>query len=59
MGNAETLRDTARVVDILTGTAGALAMRGGTVIVKLKCHANDVIPFLLQKRCDNRGIYAA
>ena len=56
MGNAKALGDPTGIVDILAGAAGALAMGGGAMVVKLQRDADDVIAFLLQKRCHNGGI---
>ena len=43
MGNAEPGRDVPRVVDILPGATGALAMRRFAVVVELHRHADDVV----------------
>ena len=59
MRNIQPGRDLARVMNILTGAAGALAMLGGAVIVKLQRHADHVVALLLEQRCDDRGINAA
>ncbi len=59
MRNADAGRDIARVVNILTGAAGTLAMGRGTMIVKLQGDANDVVAFCLQQRSRRRGIDAA
>ena len=50
---------TARVVDVLAGAAGALAMGGGAVVVKLQGDADHVIALGLEQRGGHRGIDAA
>ena len=47
MRNAEPFGDVARVVDILPGAAGALAVGGGAVVVELQRDADDVVAFAL------------
>jgi len=59
MRDAETRRDIARVVNVLTGATGALAMGRGAMVVKLQRDADDVIAFGLQQRSRRRGIDAA
>ncbi len=59
MRNADALGDHARVVDVAAGAAGALAMGGGAMIVKLQRHADDVIAFGLEQGGRDRGIDAA
>ena len=59
MRDADLLGDKARVMDVLPGTAGAFAMGGRAVIVKLQCDADDVVAFRLQKRGRYRRIDAA
>ena len=59
MRNPDPFRDIARVVDILTGAAGALAMGRRTMIVELQRDADDVVAFGLQQRGRHRGIDAA
>ncbi len=56
MGNAEPRGDVARVVDVLTGAAGAFAMRRRAVVVELQRHADDIVALGGQKRRDDRGI---
>src|ERR1700733_1685243 len=48
MRDADPLGDIARIMDVLPGAAGALAMGGGPMIVKLQRDADDVVPFGLQ-----------
>jgi len=57
--NADPLGDVARVVNILPGAAGALAVRGRTMIVKLQRDADDVVTFRLQQRGRHGRIDAA
>jgi hypothetical protein len=45
MRNAELLCDSPRIVDVAAGAAGALAMDGSAMIVKLQGDADDVIAF--------------
>ena len=59
MRNADALGDRARVVDVLTRAAGALAVGGGAVVVKLQRDADHVIALGLQQRRGHRGIDAA
>ena len=54
--DADALGDAARVVDVLAGAAGALAVGGGAVIVKLQGHADDVVALGLEQRGGDRGI---
>jgi hypothetical protein len=58
MGNADPLRDRPRVMDVLAGAAGALAVGRGAVVVKLQRHPDDVVAFILEQRRRNRGIHA-
>ena len=53
MGNAEPRGDVARVVDVLPGAAGALAMRRFAMVVELHRHADDVIAFGGKQRRDD------
>ena len=53
------LGDIAGVVDVLPGAAGALAMGGRAMIVKLQRDADDVVTLGLQQRSRHRGIDAA
>ena len=57
--DADPLGDIARIVDVLPGAAGALAMGGRAMIVKLQRDADDVVAFGLQQRSRHRGIDAA
>ena len=59
MRDADALGDHARVMDIAAGAAGALAMGGGAMIVKLQGHADDIIAFGLEQGGRDRGIDAA
>ena len=59
MRNAERVGDAARVVDVLAGAAGALAMRRRAVIVELQRDADDVVALALQQRGHDGGIDAA
>ena len=59
MGNADALGDRAGVVDIASGTAGALAVGCGTVIVELQGNADHVISGVGQKRRRDRRIDTA
>ena len=59
MRNADPLGDRARVMDVLAGAAGALAVGGGAVVVKLQRDADDVVALGLKQRRRDRGIDAA
>src|SRR5260370_7335264 len=59
MGNADPLRDRARVIDVLPGAAGALAVSRGTVVVELQRHADDIVALGLEQGRRDRGIDAA
>ena len=59
MRNADALGDAARVVDVLAGAAGALAMGRRAVVVELQRDADDVIALGLEQRGGHRGIDAA
>ena len=59
MRDADALRDRARVMDVAAGAAGALAVRGGAVIVELQGHADDVIALGLEQGGGDRGVDAA
>ncbi len=59
MGNADPLGDEARVVNVLSGAAGALAVRRLAMIVELQGHAHDVIALGLEQRRGHRGIHPA
>jgi hypothetical protein len=54
--NADALGDRARVIDVLAGAAGALAMGGSTVVIELQGNADDVVAFGLDQRGGDRGI---
>ena len=53
------LRHRSRIVNVLTGAAGTLAVGRCTVIVELQRHANDVIALGLEQCRRDRGIHAA
>jgi len=59
MRNGEPLRHAPRIVDILSGAAGALFLRRGAVIVKLQRDADCIITLALQETRDDGGIDAA
>src|SRR5439155_24130445 len=56
MRDAKPLGHVAGIVDILPGAAGALAVGGRTVVVKLQRNADDVITLGLQQRSRDRGV---
>ena len=57
--DAQGLGHAARVVDVATGAAGALAMGRRTVIVELKRDADHVVTFALQQPGHDGGVDAA
>ena len=57
--DAERLGDPARVVDVLAGAAGALAMGRGAVVVELERDADDVVALLREERRDHGRVDAA
>ena len=59
MGNAEPGRDVARVMNVLAGAAGALAVDRLAVVVELQGDADDVVALARHHRGDDRGIDAA
>ena len=59
MRNADALGDSAGVVDVAAGAAGALAVGRGAVVVELQRDADDVIAGIGQQRRGHRGIDAA
>ena len=59
VGNADALRHRARVVDVLAGAAGALAMGGSAVVVELERDADHVVALGLEQRRGDRGIHAS
>jgi hypothetical protein len=59
MRHAEPIGDTASVVDILSGTAGALAAHGLAVVVELERDADYVIAGPLHQRGRDRAVDAA
>jgi len=54
MRDADPLGDVTRVVNVLTRAAGALAMGGRAMVVKLQRDADDVIALCLQQRSRRR-----
>jgi len=59
MRDTDPLGDIARIVDVLAGAAGALAVGGRAVIVKLQRDADDVVTLGFQQRSRRRGIDTA
>ena len=59
MRYADTLGDAAGVVDVLAGAAGAFAVGGGAVVVKLQGDADHVIALGLEQGSGHRTIDAA
>ena len=59
MRNADPLGDIAGIVDVAPGAAGALAMGGRAMVVKLQRDADDVVALGLQQRSRHRRIDAA
>ena len=59
MRDADPLGDIARIVDVATGAAGALAVGGGAMVVELQRDADHVITLGLQQRSRHRGVDAA
>jgi len=59
MRDADPFGHVARVVNVLAGTAGALAMRRRAVIVKLQRDPDDIVTFGFQQRSRRRGVDAA
>ena len=59
MGNAQPFGHAPGVGYVLTGAAGALALGGGAMVVKLKGDAHDVVTLAFQQRRDDRGIHPA
>src|SRR5450759_3299112 len=59
MRNADALGNAARIIDVLPGAAGALAVGGGAVVVELQRDADHVIALGLEQRGGHRGIDAA
>ena len=59
MRNADPLGDVAGVVDVAAGAAGALAMGGRAMVVKLQRDPDHVIALGLQQGSRHRGIDAA
>ena len=59
MRNANPLGDVAGVVDVAAGAAGALAMGGRAMVVKLQRDPDHVVAFGLQQRSRHRRVDAA
>ena len=59
MGDAEPGGDVARVVDVLAGAAGALAVGRRAVVIELHRHADDVVAVARQQRRGDARIDAA
>ena len=59
MRNAQSRRNISRIVDVAARAAGALAVRGFPVIIKLHRDAHDVVALLLQQSGDDAGVDAA
>src|SRR5690606_31342658 len=59
MSDAEGLGDPPCIVDVLAGAAGAGAVGGSAMIVKLERNANDLVPFSRENPRDNGRVYAA
>ena len=59
MRNADPVGDRAGVVDVLAGAAGALALRGRTVVVKLQGDADDLMARLRKQRRRDGTVHAA
>jgi hypothetical protein len=57
--NAELRGDAARVVNVLTGAAGALAVRRFAMVVELQGHAHHVVALPGQEAGDHRAVDAA
>src|SRR5262245_44822483 len=58
MRNADAFRNAARVIDVLTGAAGPLAVGRGAMIVELQGDPDDVIALRLEQGGRDRGIDA-
>src|SRR5262249_43462638 len=56
--NADALRDTAGVVDILTRATGAFAMHSCAMVVELQRHADHVVALRLEQGCRHRRVDA-
>src|SRR5688500_3175040 len=56
MGDAESLRHAAGILNVLSGAAGALAANRLAMIVELEGDADHVIALTLQESCDHGGI---
>jgi hypothetical protein len=58
MRNTQRRRHPARIMDVLPGAAGTLAMGRLAMIVKLEGNADDVIALAGEQAGNNRGVYA-
>jgi hypothetical protein len=59
MGNAQSLGDLARIMNILSGAARSFAMNGFAMVVKLERNAHHIIAITLEHGCNNRRIHPA
>src|SRR4029077_8177607 len=57
--NADPLRHRTGIIDILTRTAGALAMDRCTMVVELQGHADHIVALRLEQSSSHRGVDAA
>ena len=57
--DAQHLGGQAGIVNVLPGTTGPLLLQGGTVVVKLQRHADDVIACLVQQGRHDGGVHTA
>jgi hypothetical protein len=56
MRNAQAFRHAAGVLNVLAGTAGALAANRLAVVVELERNADHVVALALQQGCDHGGV---
>ena len=59
MGNAESLRHAAGVLNVLAGAAGALAANRLAMVVELERDADHVIALTLEEGSDHGGVDAS
>jgi hypothetical protein len=59
MRNANTLGDAARIIDVLTGAARALAVGCRAVVVELQRHADHIVTLGLEQRGRHRRVDTA